>query len=1636
MKRFGDKPLLSRQPLSVVVTTLVLCSLLLQPVTIFAKPLAGNLAEELALAAPALKAPAPNTKTTGVNYPPVGVPKLEWEPVANAQKYGVEVSTSVGFAALVVTSDSYGTTYTPQNALADGEYFWRVRAFDGKNWGPYSEIRSFIKDWSDDGNLMVELVSPPEGAQRAAFTNDDFIWLPISGAAMYKFEISPNPSFSNIVYSAQTIKAQHTPTKRLPNNLYYWRVTPIDNKNHFGMPSAVRSFNFNWDIAPLLLSPVADADLAFVPSFAWTAVEAARKYELQISSNPNDFSSASFYQTTNTEYTPEKALSNDQDYYWRVKAIDYENASSPWSEVRRFRAKWNFQTQLLAPVNSTTAQSNPFFAWTPIAGAERYQVRVDESMSFDKSLMDKAFYNVTTAAIVEIEENTIYPEADYFWQVRGIDTQGNYTPWSDTHTFRYSFRDVSPNPIYPLPYYTPDTVNMPVHGDDTMAWPLFVWDSALMYTALDYSWAETPAYYQLAVSSDPNFQSIHFQIETTGPAAAPTLSHPFTNLQNGSLYYWRVRAYNIMGGRLGVDHVWQTRIDQNTPQLPTATAITPIYPRDGVEAVISPPVLGWLPVTGAGNYRVQVSSDPNFNTIVDEAEPQFVNYAPGQGRRTLMTNGAYWWRVRAESSPGVALGGWSEVRRFHLSKDLITGNPNDFIPPPYASTLLASMTKPYSYSPEMTYIAESTATVPVTYELNSLHMMLNRVSLWAQDYPEAYDNLSWVVAFGVSSTLTSTVQYGIYIDADHVPNSGATTDPLGKAITVDSLYLPEYVMYITPDKNGSLSPTAVILYSWVGTGWGTSKSLASIGGYAWYSSSSKAIQLLIPYGAIGANAEDFTGSLAVTVFSTKAQDTSGMVDTIPPQASQINRPAFVANILMPLYPFDTPLSNPIVYNDVPPMRWRMPYYDSVDGYEVQVARDAKFTDLVETWEQSEKNTSPLYSFLTTSFQPRVAYADNESYYWRVRMRYERYTAQASQYDYGPWSPAMRFKLESRQVGNPTLSTGALANTTPTFRWDRVEGASGYKIQIDNDANFSSPLFNRDLSGTSYTPITPLADGTYYWRVATRRSTSVMGQWTPTMSFVKQSLTPVPLAPINSVVVNTQPTFKWTAILTPTAQPRVAAPLYRLQIDEDPNFGSPIIFTTESTALTLPEGSSIADGTWYWRIAVIDSSNNVGAFSPVQQFYKEYLAPTLLQPGQNGVISGVTSFEWAPVPGAAYYRIEIDDDPLFNSPLFDDTDNTKYTPTKALTAKEYYWRVRIYDQDRKPGPFVTGRIQIQSVSLALGNYIWLDSNNDGKVDSGEQPAPNGVRVELLDGAGAPLNQTTQTENGFYRFTGLNIGEYRVRLAASNFAAGGLLQLYSHSTGANQEGDPNSDGDQNDNGLDATEPSVGGIMSAKVTLTQAEPTGELPTPSGIAGDDGAGTADSDSNLTVDFGVAPSANLFSLGNFVGADANNDGQIDIDTNQKAVAVPDGVLLELLNFDGTLTGRTTTTIKGYYLFSGLPAGSYQVRIAASNFAMGGVIENYQHSTGAGQEGNPNNNGDQNDNGVDGSIPTTEGITSGVITLGDNEPTGETPTASGQAGDDGRGTLDANSNLTLDFALIPGKPTAANNKLYLPLVRR
>lgn len=1442
--------------INLLVCLCLLGQVLVQPLAVMAAPLPEE-EEATALAAPVLIGPNNGIITTGSTHPPVGMPRLSWEPVVGADYYSVEISTSAGFAHDTVEATTYATTYIPEAILYDGTYYWRVRAGVNRDeWSLYSEEWTFTKDWGDDGRLIPQLKTPPDGAERAAFTNDDFTWEPFVGAAKYFFEISSDPNFSTIVYDVTTLKAAHTPTERLASNTYYWRVTPIDKRGNHGVPSNPWSFDFNWKYAPKLLSPAPNVDSSFIPRFSWTAVEAAEKYELQISTQQDFASSATnIYQSANTEYTPEKALSNDQDYYWRVKAIDYDDNSTPWSEVRQFRIRWNFQTEQLVPNNGVIRQSNPFFSWTPMPGAERYQLQVDESNSFERPLMDEEFYNTTTAAIVKIEESTIHIDRDYFWRVRGVDAQGYYTPWSKIQSFRYGYI-ASPNLIYPLPYYEPDTVNTPVYSDRTVAWPLFIWDNAIEYdTTTSTVTVRSPQYYEVTVAADIAFSDVRFTVDTTGSHATPTDLHPFTNLEDGKLYYWRVRAFYANNEQLGVDHVWMARFDRTVPERPYSTEITPIFPAPAAEAVEIPPLLGWLPVTGAANYRVQISTKPDFSTIAEEVMPQFVNYAPWQGKRTPMPSGTYYWRVRAESAPNVPLGDWSEVRHFNLSVDLVMGNPYDTVShfPAYPQSIL--------YTPggleNPTRVASNDTPVADDAMVTDLHIALNQIDLRGEDYPITGSGTNdWIFAFGASPTISEPVRYILYVDEDHVPGSGGTVDPLEHPITVDSLYLPESVLVV--ERNGnSVTADDVTFYDWGGTNWLPGQSLDNRGGDAWYSASENAIQLIIPDTTFDVISEVKSGSLAVVLFSTTTDSQMGIRQSIPTQdGNNIGSPVFVSNMLMPLYPFDTPLSNPYVHEDMPPLRWRMPYYDSIDGYQIEVATDAQFTSLEEEWEVSELRTGSLFSFLTTTFQPRRAYENNESLYWRVRLRYERATTKSTEFGYGPWSPTMRFKLDSREVANPTLSTGNLAETTPSFWWDRVEGAAGYTLQIDDDQEFSSPKINVKVDGTSYTPLKPLADGNYFWRVVMRRSRTVMGRWSPAMPFVKQSLAPTLLTPINDQIVNDQPTFKWTAVLTPTDQPRVAAPRYRFEIDEEANFGSPLTDYTQATSYTLPgHKSNLFDATFYWRVAVVDSAGNIGTYSEPQQFYKEYLTPKPISPISNTTYTKDGSFSWEPMDGAAYYQIEIDDDPSFGRPdITAKPENTVYTPIREMSKPQYYWRVRMVDDKNNFGPWAGGKINIDTTSLTLGNYVWIDNNNNGKVDADEEPVPNGVILELLDGAGAYIGKTDKTIRGFYLFDELGPAEYRVRLAAENFAVGGKLYGYRHSTGVFQESDPNSNGDQNDNGLDDTDPAVDGIMSPKISLTLEEPTGETPTSTKIPGDDGTDTEDAHSNLTLDFGVVP--------------------------------------------------------------------------------------------------------------------------------------------------------------------------------------
>jgi len=192
--------------------------------------------------------------------------------------------------------------------------------------------------------------------------------------------------------------------------------------------------------------------------------------------------------------------------------------------------------------------------------------------------------------------------------------------------------------------------------------------------------------------------------------------------------------------------------------------------------------------------------------------------------------------------------------------------------------------------------------------------------------------------------------------------------------------------------------------------------------------------------------------------------------------------------------------------------------------------------------------------------------------------------------------------------------------------------------------------------------------------------------------------------------------------------------------------------------------------------------------------------------------------------------------------------------------------------------------------SIGDYVWLDANEDGIQDASERGI-NGITVKLYrDKAGTPIAQTVTRTNegkdGYYLFPGLPADTYYVKFEVPNDYA----VTKAEAAAATKETDSNAT--DNDGFTEAI-------------------------------DIGPGPAVWD-DPTIDLGLVPRG---EIGNYVWLDRNRDGIQN--ENEKDGINGIEVRLHKDNKTGTPIATTTTATKdgkpGYYLFDNLLAGSYYV---------------------------------------------------------------------------------------------------------------
>jgi hypothetical protein len=311
------------------------------------------------------------------------------------------------------------------------------------------------------------------------------------------------------------------------------------------------------------------------------------------------------------------------------------------------------------------------------------------------------------------------------------------------------------------------------------------------------------------------------------------------------------------------------------------------------------------------------------------------------------------------------------------------------------------------------------------------------------------------------------------------------------------------------------------------------------------------------------------------------------------------------------------------------------------------------------------------------------------------------------------SKSWRFHID---VNSPTapvlLAPGNLSivqDSVPNFVWggvtfemnsnDNIKAPTPvkYKLECSYDTAFSDlALEVKDLQETHYTPLSPLKDTVYYWRVLAYDLAGNISPYSVVYRFEIDAHKPekpeiiFPKGGIKDTII----TFRWGKVeLSGNIEIRATPVRYAVQCASSITFDPPtIIFdTTDLEENSFAPTYIFGEGIYYWRVEAYDLAGWRSGFTSPTQFEVDYSppgTPTIVLPEDSSWTEDNTPlFVWNKVEEEMRYEIEISKDMYFTDLVVDTiiTDTT-FIPTTPLDDGYYFWRVRSVDVSNNTSPY--------------------------------------------------------------------------------------------------------------------------------------------------------------------------------------------------------------------------------------------------------------------------------------------------------------------------------------------------------------
>ncbi len=1030
------------------------------------------------------------------------------------------------------------------------------------------------------------ILGPADGSS-VGNSNPTLSWSGLTGAVRYKVQISTISSFSSTIYSQDTYALQVTPPAILPFATLYWRVAGEDGSGATG-PYSVASFTKSVNTAPTPLTPTNGQTLVFPTDpaiFSWQPVPGAVSYVLQID-DASDFVGATQYLTANTSFTLTDTQAFTQSdgvtpqvWWWQVQA-KFANASvTAWSSGWSYQISWPAAPQLESPANSATGVTDTVFSWDAVLGAAWYQIQVSPNGDFANNwVIDQSSIFGTRYAPANNLNNSAY-----FWRVRaradGAAT--NYGPWSSTFVFTRSWNT---RPVIESPRWAGGVTQPPVISSLRFSWT--------PPSSSGAGWVDHASQYLVQFSTSSTFASGNQSCLTNQTTFSP---YDGCNLSFnvGTVYYWRVRGNDQPVPVIGL---WDSTSTADTQRFIYEPDLPDLSCGPHGAQLVATPVLCWSAISGAVQY--QVSIDNAAGASVEQVTTYGLSFTP------LVTlnagDGPFTWNVVS-----IDAGGHSGLSR--ATGDWPSFNVTPPAPDPTFSLLAPTDSSHSIRMPSMTWVPYTGASYyKVLYgptpDILSMTPLSGGTELPYAGFtyasvPLAAQRWYWVVqAFDsgdhlIGQSAQSSFYVGSHPDGSDwiipwdqyvTPECTAQTDPqvlrctplLGQ--TQEMTWTPDpdagfYVVTVSKDENftniyktyrtfvNSLTPVE----SWLDGQAGDT--------YYWFvrpcADSNAAFCGPGPDTNAGLdNASSYKKqSPAPTGITTTTADNPPAVATTIPNQVTFNWPDYLSTSQASEYPVAGANSVRVT--------------QEAQQYKITVSTTLDFSSILDSKTIDQTQYTPW----------QITYPEGPLY-WRVQ-------AIDGSGNLLTVSAAGTVIKSSPLIGLTSPGNAAAVSGEPYFTWAPQSWTAKYIIEVykNGDLNFAptNRILNITTAVSAYSPTTNIAAGVYAWRVQRLDQSGRAGPWSTGRTFTLQPAAPVLNTPLDQAnVKGSNMDFTWLGVQ--------GAASYRFQTSTVSSFSS----TKESQDTVMTAWSPVSQyvaGTYFWRVSVLDASNNVLSTSSYRSF---------------------------------------------------------------------------------------------------------------------------------------------------------------------------------------------------------------------------------------------------------------------------------------------------------------------------------------------------------------------------------------------------------------------------------------------------